>query len=218
MAAGLGYGAAWDRASEQVTLAPGLIAWPQEVVFDANPVEPEGAFGILVRISGPETQPVVRLRGVGGPCEPVESWRQTDRITLCPGGPREWVVGFLAPGEPGVYPAEVTLGGLTFSSGDWLLRVYAAGFLAEPGFASPEEAGSARFARDFPRCTLRKIEPWALLSDDSRDPGYHRLLTVTFYQPYAGPVLPAGTHTYCYYLIQDGPAGPWRVLAGGTGP
>lgn len=218
VAAGLGYSAVWEPATQQVTLAPGEIAWAEELVFDPNPVEPDKGLGILVRASGPASRPVVRLKGVGGPGEPNEYWRQTDSITLSPGGPGEWVVGFLPPGEAGVYPAEVTVDGLTFTAEDWLLKVYPEGFLRQPGYATPEEAVRARFAQDFKGCALRQIEPRALLPDDLRDPRYHKLFLVTFYQPYDGPVLPAGMHSYFYYALCDGPNGLWRVAEGGTGP
>ncbi|MGB9847299.1 MAG: hypothetical protein ACPLRH_07320, partial [Desulfotomaculales bacterium] len=176
------------------------------------------SLGILVRTSGPASQPVVSLKGAGGSAEPNEYWRQTGSITLSPGGPGEWVAGFLPPGRAGIYPAEVTVNGLTFTAGNWLLKVYPEGFLNQPGFAAPEEAVRARFGQDFKGCSLRKVAERPLLPDDLRDPRYHKLFLVTFYQPYDGPVLPAGTHTYFYSVIKDGPAGAWRVLTGGTGP
>ncbi|MGB9803905.1 copper amine oxidase N-terminal domain-containing protein [Desulfofundulus sp.] len=218
VAAGLGYSAAWGSATQQVTLAPGEIAWAEELVFDPNPVEPDKGLSILVRTSGSASRPVVRLRGVGGSAEPNEYWRQADKITLSPGGPGEWVVGLLSPGQAGVYPAEVTVNGLTFTAGNWLLKVYPEGFLNRPGYATPEEAVRARFAQDFKGCSLREIEERPLLPDDLRDPRYHKLFLVTFYQPYDGPVLPAGMHSYFYYILRDGPNGFWRVAGGGTGP
>ncbi|MGO0122331.1 DUF2330 domain-containing protein [Desulfothermobacter acidiphilus] len=218
VAAGLGYSAVWDPATQQVTLAPGEIAWVEELVFDPNPVEPDKGLSILVRTSGPASRPVVRLIGAGGSAEPNEYWRQADKITLSPGGPGEWVAGFLPPGQVGVYPAEVTVEGLTFTAGNWLLKVCPEGFLNQPGYATPEEAVRARFAQDFKGCSLREIEERPLLPDDRRDPRYHKLFLITFYQPYDGPVLPAGTHIYFYYIIKDGPAGLWCVAGGGTGP
>lgn len=218
VAAGLGYSAAWEPAAQQVTLAPGEIAWAEELVFDPNPMEPDKGLSILVRASGPVSRPVVRLKGAGGTGEPNEYWRQTDSITLSPGGPGEWVVGFLPPGQAGVYPAEVTVEGLTFTAENWLLKVYPEGFLRRPGYATPEEAARACFAQDFKGCSLREIEERPLLPDDQRDPRYHKLFLITFYQPYDGPVLPAGTHSYFYYVLRDGPNGLWRVTEGGTGP
>jgi hypothetical protein len=108
--------------------------------------------------------------------------------------------------------------GLTFTADGWLLRVYPEGFLQQPGYATPEEAVRARFAQDFKGCTLRKIEARPLLPEDRRDPRYHKLFLITYYQPYAGPVLPPGTHTYFYHVVKDGTADAWRVLSGGTGP
>lgn len=218
VAAGLGYSAAWDPAAQQVTLAPGEIAWAEELALDPNPVEPDKGLSILVRTSGPASRPVVRLKGAGWPGEPSEYWRQADSIILSPGSPGEWVVGCTSPGRAGIYPAEVTVNGLTFTSGNWLLKVYPAGFLQQPGYLTPEEAVRARFAQDFKGCTLRGIGERQLLPDDRRDPRYHKLFLLTFYQPYDGPVLPAGTHSYFYYTLCDGPHGLWRVAEGGTGP
>lgn len=218
VAAGLGYSAAWDPATRQVTLAPGEIAWAEELVFEPNPAEPDKGLSVLVRTSGPASRPVVRLKGVGGPGEPNEYWRQTDKISLSPGGSGGWGAGFLSPGQAGLYPAEVTVNGLTFTAGDWLLKVYPEGFLNQPGCVAPEEAVRARFGQDFKGCLLREVRERPLLPDDSRDQRYHKLFLVSFEQPYDGPVLPAGTHTYFYYVIKDGPAGLWRVAGGGTGP
>ncbi len=216
--AGLGYIAAWEPATQQVTLVPGEIAWAEELVFAPNPVEPDKGLSILVHTSGPASRPVVRLKGVGGTGEPNVYWRQTDKITLSPGGLGEWVAGFFPPGQAGVYPAEVTVEGLTFTAKDWLLKVYPEGFLNQPGYTTPEEAVRARFVQDFKGCSLREIEERTLLSDDLRDPRYHKLFLITFYQPYDGPVLPAGTHSYFYYVLRDGPYGLWRVAGGSTGP
>jgi len=53
---------------------------------------------------------------------------------------------------------------------------------------------------------------------DSCDPGYHRLFLITFDKLYDGPILPAGQHTYFYYVVKDEPQGEWRAFEGGTGP
>lgn len=201
--------------------APPTTASAEELVFEPNPVEPARGLNILLRLSPTGTkgtQPVVRLRGVGGSGESDEYWRQGDRITLHPGGPGEWVAGCISPRRAGVYPAEVSLGKVILTSRDWLLRVYPAGFLREPGFATPEEAVKARFARDFPNCTILEVKPRPLLPDDLRDPDYHRLFMVTFYSPRRNRTLPAGAHTYFYYVVKDGPIGAWRVIQSGTGP
>lgn len=222
VAAGLGYTAGWEAATRTVVLRPGQIPVAEGLRCDPNPVAPEGALTITARVSGPVAgAPVVRLQGVGGPAsqEPLDGyWRNTDRITLRPGGPDEWGVGCMAPATAGIYPATLTVDGLTFTAPDWLLKVYPEGFLNQTGYATPEEAIRARFAQDFKGCTLKTLAPRPLLPEDKRDPAYHKLYLITFYQPSAGPVLPAGTHTYLYYVLRDGPGGPWRVLSGGTGP
>jgi hypothetical protein len=194
----------------------------KELRFDPNPVAPEGALTITAQISGPVTEaPVVRLQGAGGPAsqEPLDSyWRNRDQITLRPAGPDEWGVGCIAPATAGIYPAAVTVDGLTFTAPDWLLKVYPADFIDQPGYATPEEAVRARFARDFAGCTLKTLTPRPLLPEDKRDPAYHKLFDITYHQPFAGPILPSGTHTYFYYVLRDGPGGLWRVLSGSTGP
>ncbi|MEW6572511.1 MAG: copper amine oxidase N-terminal domain-containing protein [Bacillota bacterium] len=222
VAAGLGYTAGWEAATRTVVLQPGAVPVVQVLRFDPNPVAPEGALTITAQISSPVTgAPVVRLRGAGGPAsqEPLDGyWQNTDQITLRPAGPDEWGVGCIAPATAGIYPAAVIVDGLTSTAPGWLLKVYPEGFLNQPGYATPEEAIHARFAHDFKGCTLKKLTPRPLLLEDKRDPAYHKLFDITYYQPYAGPILPSGTHTYFYYVLRDGPGGPWRVLSGGTGP
>ncbi|MEW6192614.1 MAG: copper amine oxidase N-terminal domain-containing protein [Bacillota bacterium] len=222
VAAGLGYTAGWEAATQTVVLRPGAVPVAQALRFDPNPAAPEGALTITAQMSGPVTgAPAVRLRGVGGPAsqEPLDGyWRNRDQITLRPAGPDEWGVGCTAPATAGIYPATVTADGLTFTAPDWLLKVYPEGFLNQPGYTTPEEAIRARFARDFKGCTLKTLTPRPLLPEDKRDPAYHKLYLITYYQPYGGPILPSGTHTYFYYVVKDGPAGAWRVLSGGTGP
>lgn len=218
VAAAFGHAAGWDPAGQAVTLKPQEVPVARGLALDPNPVEPGKGLSIRVLTAGPAPAPVAKLKGAGGSGEPDEYWRGTDSVTLRPGGPGEWAAGIIAPGQPGVYPVEVALGGLTFTADGWLLKVYPEGFLLQPGYATPEEAVRARFARDFKGCELRGIEARPLLPDDRRDPRYHKLFLITYYQPYAGPVLPPGTHAYFYYVVKDGPAGAWRVIQGGTGP
>ncbi|MGB9885637.1 MAG: copper amine oxidase N-terminal domain-containing protein [Moorellales bacterium] len=218
VAAAFGCAAGWDPAAQAVALKPQEIPLVKGLALDPNPVEPGKGLSIKVFTAGPAPAPVVRLAGAGGSGEPDEYWRGTDSVTLRPGGPGEWAAGVLAPGQPGVYPAEVALGGFTFTADAWLLKVYPEGFLLQPGYPTAEGAVRARFALDFKGCELRGIQARPLLPDDKRDPRYHKLFLITYYQPYAGPVLPPGTHTYFYYVVKDGPAGAWRVIQGGTGP
>lgn len=139
-----------------------------------------------------------------GPLPGGEFWQAAgEKVTLSPVGSDVWVRGTVAPSEVGVYPAEATVDGLTFTADDWFLKVYPEGFLQQPGHNTPEEAISARFAQDFKGCELRRIESKTLPPDDGRDPRYHKLFLITYYQPYVGPILPPGTHTYYYYVLKD---------------
>jgi hypothetical protein len=222
VAAGLGYAAAWEAASQQVTLTPCETAWAEGLILDPNPVEPDRALSITVRTSGPAAQVTLSLNSsstMPGPLPGGEFWQTSgEKVTLSPVGSDVWIRGVVAPSEVGVYPVEVTVDGLIFTADDWFLKVYPEGFLQQTGYATPEEALRARFAQDFRGCELRRIDSKTLLPDDRRDPRYHKLFLITFYQPYDGPVLPAGTHSYFYYVLRDGPNGLWRVAEGGTGP
>lgn len=218
LAMGLGYSVSWEQEAQQVTLIPGNSSWVEELLLEPNPVQPEKGLNILVRTPSPSGQVEVRFQGARCSSEPNEFWRQREDVSLQPGGPGEWVVGLIAPGRPGIYPVEVKVGGFIFTCEEWLLKVYPQGFLQQPGYETAEEAVKARFLQDFPDCTLKKIEYRSLLPDDERDPRFHALYLLTFYQPYDMPALPAGTHSVFYYVLKDGPSGLWRALSWGTGP
>lgn len=183
-----------------------------------NPVEPNSALTVKVLVEGQPSSVSVTLRGAGGSAEPVEYWRKTPTLTLKPGGPGEWVVGTVAPGQGGVYPVNVKVGESTVSKPEWLVKVYPRGFLALRGSTSAAEAVKFCFERDFKGCELREIKERPLLEDDKRDPRFHKLFMVVFFKPFEGSVLPSGEISYFYYVVKDGPDGLWRVMQGGTGP
>jgi hypothetical protein len=189
-----------------------------DLVLSPNPVEPASALTVKVILEGEPASVSVTLRGAGGSAEPVESWRKTSTLSLKPGGPGEWVVGTVAPGQGGVYPVTVRADDATASEPDWLLKVYPKGFLAEPGSADAAGAVKARFEKEFKGCELREVNERPLLEDDKRDPRFHKLFMVVFFKPFEGPVLPSGQISYFYYVVRDGLGGSWRVMQGGTGP
>ncbi len=189
-----------------------------DLTLSPNPVEPSSALTVKVLIEGRASSVSVTLRGAGGSAEPVEYWRKTSTLALKPGGPGEWVVGTVAPGQGGVYPVTVKVDELTVSEPQWLVKVYPRGFLALQGSASAADAVKSVFERDFKGCELREIKERPLLEDDKRDPRFHKLFMVVFFKPFEGPVLPSGEISYFYYVIKDGPEGLCRVMQGGTGP
>lgn len=218
VAMGLGYSVAWEQNVQQVTLVPGPSLWVEELALQPNPQLPEKGLSIQARTRYPTSQIEVRLKGVSCSSEPNEFWRKTDTVILNPGGPGEWVVGLVGPGRLGIYPVEAKIEGFTFTCEEWLLKVYPPDFLQQPGYGTAEEAVRERFLQDFPGCTLKKMEPRSLLPDDGRDPRFHALFLLSFYQPYDRPALPQGENSVFYYALKDGPLGLWRALGWGTGP
>jgi hypothetical protein len=189
-----------------------------DLVLSPNPVEPASALTVKVILEGEPASVSVTLRGAGGSAEPVEYWRKTSTLSLKPGGPGEWVVGTVAPGQGGVYPVTVRADDATASEPGWLLKVYPRGFLAEPGSADAVGAVKSRFEKEFKGCELREVNERPLLEDDKRDPRFHKLFMVVFFKPFEGPVLPSGQISYFYYVVRDGLGGAWKVMQGGTGP
>jgi hypothetical protein len=181
------------------------------VVADPAVVRRGRSASITVRgFAGPRLE--VRLAGATTPGGYPLGWKPL----LVAGA--TWRGSLPKPALRGIYPIELRAGAgrPVVRSAHWMFRVFPAGMLSRPSFATPEDVarwwvrtvpGHARFV------ALRR---WQRPASDLRDRRLHQLLVVA-YSPAAHPAV-ADRLGMFVTAVRDGFNGRWRLLEATVAP
>ena len=112
----------------------------------------------------------------------------------------------------GAYPVELRVrpGAPVIRNEAWLLRVFASGTLARPGFRTPELV-ARWWVKNVPRgATLVAMRRWPPPTFDRRDRRLHQLLVLA----YSPPGRPSVKDRLGIFItaVRDGYGGDWRLL------
>jgi hypothetical protein len=148
----------------------------------------------------------VRLAGATAPNGSPLGWRPLHRVG------ETWCGRLPKPSLRGIYPIEVraAAGSPVLRSAKWMFRVFAAGTLSRPSFATPEGVAKwwVRTATDHAR--LVALKRWRRPGFDLRDRRLHQLLVVA-YSPAGHPGVDDRLGMFIT-AVRDGFNGRWRLL------
>ena len=123
-----------------------------------------------------------------------------------------WRGSLPTPALRGIYPIEVRAGAgrPVTRSASWMLRVFAAGTLSRPSFATPEGVARWWVRTSTNQGQLVALKRWPRPGFDLRDRRLHQLLVVA-YSPAGEPGAGARLGMFIS-AVRDGYDGRWRLL------
>jgi len=170
-----------------------------------------------VVVAGTRT-PTVQVRLVGAS---VAFGHRTPWISLRRVG-STWRGSLPVPEFRGVYPIEIRArpGAPVIRSERWSLRVLAAGTLARPSFATPEEVASWWVRTMPPKAVLAALKRWPAPPYDRRDPRLHQRMVIAYDSllPWPALVPKPGRVGLFITAFRDSLDGPWRFLEAKVSP
>jgi hypothetical protein len=123
-----------------------------------------------------------------------------------------WRGSLPTPALRGIYPIELraSAGQPVARSANWMLRVFAAGTLSRPSFATPEGVARWWVRTATGHAQLRALRRWPRPGFDLRDQRLHQLLVVA-YSPVGHPGVDDRLGMFVT-AVRDGFDGRWRLL------
>ena len=123
-----------------------------------------------------------------------------------------WRGSLPTPTLRGIYPIEVRAGAgrLVARSASWILRVFAAGTLSRPSFATPEGVAKWWVRTATGHARLKALKRWPRPGFDLRDQRLHQLLVVA-YSPVGHPGVDERLGMFVT-AVRNGFDGRWRLL------
>ena len=148
----------------------------------------------------------VRLAGATTPSGSLLGWRP---LRLAG---EVWSGSLPTPALRGIYPIEVRAGAgqPVARSANWMLRVFAAGTLSRPSFATPESVAKWWVQTATGHARLMALRRWPRPGFDLRDQRLHQLLVVA-YSPVGHPDVEDRLGMFVT-AVRNGFHGRWRLL------
>ena len=211
------------RAAVAITAATLLVQAGQAAADRHTPTPlPQGHAGTQITLSPPVPTPKQRVSITVTGISAVSVAVRLVGATSGNGSASPWLPlalfagawqGVLAqPTLDGVYPIELRLapGTTPLRSPDWLLRVFPAGTLTRPSFATPAAVAADWVAHLAGNQTLVAIRDWPVTTLDRRDRRLNQLLVIA-YSPNHDHRL-ADRLGIWITAVRDGYNGRWRLL------
>lgn len=200
-AAGAIAGRPSGNVGRRASAAPGAPV----VVADPAIVRLGGPASVTVGgLAGPRLE--VRLVGATTPAGAPLGWRPLRLVG------KVWRGSLPKPALRGIYPIEVRAGAgqRVARSGNWMLRVFAAGTLSRPSFARPEGVAKWWVRTATGHARLIALRRWPRPGFDLRDRRLHQLFVVA-YSPVGHPGVDDRLGMFVT-AVRNGFDGRWRLL------
>jgi hypothetical protein len=198
-------GAIAGRPDGNVGRQASAAAGAPVVVADPAIVRLGGSASVTVRgLAGRRLE--VRLAGATTPAGAPLGWRP---LRLAG---KLWRGSLPKPALRGIYPIEVRAGAgqRVARSANWMLRVFAAGTLSRPSFATPEGVARSWVRTATGHARLMALRRWPRPGFDLRDQRLHQLLVVA-YSPVGHPDVDDRLGMFVT-AVRNGFHGRWRLL------
>jgi hypothetical protein len=198
-------GAIAGRASVYVGRQASAAAGAPVVVADPAVVRLGASASVTVRgLAGRRLE--VRLAGATTPAGAPLGWRP---LRLAG---KVWRGSLPKPALRGIYPIEVRAGAgrPVVRSANWMLRVFAAGTLSRPSFATPEGVARWWVRTATGHARLVALRRWPRPGLDLRDRRLHQLLVLA-YSPVGHPDVDDRRGMFVT-AVRNGFDGCWRLL------